>query len=286
MSMLSKSVWAAVVGLGLSAAATQAAPVESLITVGNNVFSGADIRQDFINNEGDADRIDVGDVIRGIVDFPRLQNANTPPSGTGLGVVSNGTNNELTGVFYLRVEAITPVSGDQVQLTFAPDAAFGGNSPGTMMRLYSGAANVQLDQTATIEQSIATVTDAPLFMELGFTDAGGAWIGFGPQDLSDFNVATVGANSNFGLFRTSDSGTVGGLPLLTLVDPATGLTGEVLGTAQTTGLANHPVPTAWDLTGLGKINFNVNVIPLPAAAWSGLMMLGALGGMYARRRHA
>lgn len=290
MSLRNKGLLVAMgVGASLFAGAAQAASVDSLISNGSNVLSD-DNRQRLINNVGAADVIDVGDALRGVITFNQLFNPGVGPSGALLGGSSG--NQELTGLFEIVVTSKTLISpgGAGVpptySFTFGPSASFGAD--GTMVRFYTGAPNIQLDLT-TLATSEATASDGSLFWELGYTGAGGAadagegWAANGPDTLAALNAGSGVGFSNFAISRTSTAG-VGGDYALTEMTGFFGTGAEIVGTALTRGTTGLP-STPWQLAGDTTVQFNVgNVIPLPAAAWSGLTMLGALGGMYARRR--
>ena len=288
----SSSLLATLAGFGLVAfaGAAQAASLPTLVGAGANTLSDEN-RERLVNRVGGANTIDVGDSVRGVIGFDQL----LTPTGTNRTLLGAGTSNdEVSAIFQLLVTGITPTSTPGVfNITFALDPAFATefNAPaGTMVRLYNDPSqNIQLDNT-TIATSEATATNGSLVWNLGFTGAGGTagagqgWIGQGGVDLS--TVASVGAslgNSNFAISRTDNSGLLGATTLSAQTSIFFGTGAEVIGDSNIRGSGG--INTPWPLTSDSTIHFTIGqVIPVPAAVWSGMSMLGALGGISQLKR--
>jgi hypothetical protein len=244
--------------------------------------------------------IQVGDSIRGIIGFNTITNAAVGLVAIGGVGVNNTGNNELTGIFQLLVVGKTPFVNPftpfpDFLLTFAPDPAFAeaialGTAGASMAILYeqdTAAANNFTPDGVAIPVAEATATDGTQFWNLGFTgprvaDADGdgvlestatgqAWVGAGADAITTTAGSSIGA-SNFYISRVAATGIGGAFAIL----PRPGYFGagavEVQGTSNIRGASTASAyPQETDST----IQFNV--IPLPAAAWSGLALFGLLG---------
>jgi hypothetical protein len=269
-----------------------AASVLDLMAVGPNTLSD-DNRELLVNRTGEANIIDVGDSIRGIITINQLFNSSSV--GPILLGGSSG-NDELTALFQILVVSKTPsLIPGRFDFVFAPDPAFIAeqNAPGgTMVRVWTDPANnVALDNT-TLANSEASAVDGSLFWNLGFTGAEGGpgagegWIGEGGDDLSVFvSSGTLVGTANFAISRTDSSGLGGTLPLIDLNSIFFGSGAEFIGDSTVRGTLGLNTP--WQIA--SDTTIALNLIPLPAAAWMALSMLGALGvaGPLRRfRRHA
>jgi hypothetical protein len=272
------------VAIGAFAVAAQGAAVIDLIDFGWNNFSD-DNRERLISRTGGETVIEVGDSIRGVITFNQMFNNALGPQGTLLG--GNSPNDELTAIFQIRVAEKTARVGDPLfpwQFRFEPDPAFAaefGAPAGTMVRVWNDPANnIQLDQT-TILISEQTATDGVLFWNLGFSGPGGTagagegWFGVGGDDLSTVaNSGEMLGLANFAISRTNNAGVGGDLPLIPLDSIFFGSGAEIIGSSTVRGTLGLNTP--WQLA--SDTTFTVFVIPLPAAAWSALSLLGVLGG--------
>jgi len=259
-----------------------AASVSSLLASGSNTLSD-DNREMLVDRGGGTTTIDVGDSIRGVITINQLFNGNS--QGPILLGASSG-NDELTALFQLLVVSKTPSAiPGRFDFVFAPDPAFATerNLPtGTIVQVYTDSANnVALDNT-TLANSEATATDGSLFWNLGFTGTDGAagtgqgWLGEGGDDVSVFvSSGTLVGTSNFAISRTDSSGVGGGLLLADQSSIFFGSGAEIIGDSTVRGTLGLNTP--WQIASDTTLSFSVNAIPLPAAAWMALSMLGVLG---------
>jgi hypothetical protein len=267
-------------------ASANAASALDLMVQGPNTLSD-DNRELLVNRAGGETTIDVGDSILGIITINQL--FNTSSSGPILLGGSSG-NDELTAVFQILVVSKTASAiPGRFDFVFAPDPAFAadlGAPTGTMVRVFSDPSNnVALDNT-TLATSIGSAVDGSLFWNLGFTGAdsapgtGEGWIGEGGDDISVFvSSGTLVGTSNFAVSRTDLSGLGGGLPLIEQTSIFFGTGAEFIGDSTVRGTLGLNTP--WQIA--SDTTIAVNLIPLPAAAWMALSMLGALG--VAGQRH-
>lgn len=292
--ILAAAVAVALAGFGVSA---KAATVASLIAT-DGTYRATDSDREFVINRvgSNPQVIDVGDSLRGIfymdkLEFTDLAN-NT--SLTHLGAPS--TNDEWTGVFQVMVTSKVAVSPGVFNFTFGPDPTFAeaaavGTAGKAMLVMYDDAVqNVNLNG-GTIASRTATATDGTYFWSAGFTGApvagaatpgaGQGWIATGGDDVSAvINSGAILGSANFGITRVKGS-TVGAgdaNPLVPLTSPFFGYGSTFVGssTIQGRGFVNTP----FDLTSLTSFTF---AVPVPAAVWSGLGLLGILAASRVRR---
>ncbi len=311
----------AAVGLG---SGTQAASVSSLLLANDptvidtlNDIDGAYL----INRAGGARTLDIGDSLRGMFLFDRINSA-TKNIGVGTGVA------ELTVVFQLLVSSKTSVAdpssptGFRYTFGFAADPEFGkvlgsgsyaADSPGAVAVFYEDPSNNASFNQATAEASIATATDGTRFWTLGFTGSAGS-VTYTPTgggaDVTLTGVVSPAANEIYvlsglvsddvnGVLNTSSGLTVGlGTVAFSRLFNAVAETGD--------GLVMLPVPTihnpnlSADFVGtvnvlggkqspqppfdsLSNAQFMVHVIPTPSAVIAGSLLLVGVVGWRMRR---
>jgi hypothetical protein len=285
-------VFAAAV-LGAVALTAQAATVNSLITYvpggGDlNVFASDENRETLIDRDGNG-FIDQGDSLRGIITFDQL----VVNGGVQNAMVHSSGNSELTGVFQLLVAAKVSTGNplNPFNFVFAPDPAFDTAGNGTMIRLYEdfvGGTTFDLDDNGTPlpktqAAAEATVTDGSFYWSLGIANPGNAWVGGGFDDPSlAVNPSFRFGTSAFALDRTAETFGLGGLGAIHALLPQTdqlGNTGEFIGTSN---IGGPTTGSPWPLSSDSQAEFVV--VPVPAAVYPGLAMLG--GVIYALRRRS
>jgi hypothetical protein len=315
VNLLSAAVAGAVVcGVAGMASATR---VEELIAFDGTQNTISDENREFvIERAGSPLTLDVGDSVRGIIGFNTITNSTSGLVAIGGVGAANTGNNELTGVFQLFV--IGKVLADNpgtpfpdFVFEFAPDPTFAealalGTAaaavglPGSTAILWeqdTAAGNNFTPDGVGVAAATATATDGSLFWNLGFTGplvaspngvgapemsaAGEAWVGYGADTITALAGSTIGS-SNFYVSRVAPTGIGGGWQLL----PRPGHFGlgavEITGNSNIRGLGTVIGPDSFVQETDSTIQFNV--IPLPAAAWSGLALLGAMGLNKLRRR--
>jgi hypothetical protein len=301
----SKNIVAGAFGLGIMSIATgaQAASVLDLISVAEvaDIIGSDEDRETLIKGlrNTDVNRIEVGDLVRGIFYIDQLFVA--PESGgvSAYSLEHTAGNSELSGVFEVVVASKTLTSNpdgisgnfdDQYAFIYAPSASFDTLGVGTMMRMYedkmSGTTHFDIDDsvhtagetagTGHLADAEMSVTDGDYLFGLGLANASNSWIAVGNDrtDLPFSPVARIG-DAFFALNRT-EAGTGSGLYLQSLLNEVSGGIGEVIGTTE----VGPKIPgSPWALS--SNAQFQLKVIPVPAAIWGGLSLLG---GMVVTRR--
>jgi hypothetical protein len=238
---------------------------------------------------------DIGDVVRGIIDFPNIWAANpqddldprnvgksailTPTRTLGTGGGVDALPNELTGAFEMEIIGF---SGGSALMGPVPIASgrllLKSLNAGTMIEMFED----PLDNFSAIGVSLAadalTAQNGTLFAELGFTGAGTEW----------YKISPVGA---FGIDEAIEFAlnfTVAPPALLAPWNPPTmepwlnalGTFTYGFGTLSKSGTAG----TIYDRT--SDVDTIILYAPVPAAFGPGAALLGALGVIYRRRRRA
>lgn len=280
---------------GLASAGTS---IESLIKFGGgsgsaNTFTDVSF-ETFIEAGTPNGALDVGDSLRGILKLGQLTNSKV---GAGYSISSTSVN-ELTGVFQVVVTGKTAIGGGEYDFTFGVDTSWvSANSlpTGTMVALYQDYGTSPADGTVASpgnpfsydagggqSADYANAGDGDLFLYMGLLGLSGeGWVatGFDSYPGSPQSIAS----GSFWLNRTSGAGTAGGWLLGGQVGQGGVGTVQVTGTTQ---VFTHDLGGNWPLVDGTSFTLNV-VLPVPAAMWSGLMLLGALGlGRTFRRRRA
>lgn len=290
---IDKLMMAAVAGTGLAmASAAQAVTVQDFILQNQNVLFSDDSGEEIIKAEGNtnANRIQEGDVIRGVFGVNFGSNTN----GSNLTPLLHVANNqELTGSFSLKIVSKTRISDgrdgvsgtpdDEYNFVFGVDESYA-NGTNSLIRLYvedpSGTSYVPNLYT-TKAAARATTTDGDFFAGIGLANAGNAIIGTGSDFFGAPGRVLGDVGSSLFALDITESGTIDGgdaldsLPLVTLVNNAG--SGVVIGASLLRGPQGP-----WDLT--NDFNFELSVVPTPAAVGPGLALLGFL--MARRRRQA
>jgi hypothetical protein len=237
---------------------------------------------------------DIGDVVRGIIDFPNIWAANpqddldprnvgksailTPSRTLGTGGGVDALPNELTGAFEMEIIGFSGGSALMGPVAVASRTLLKSLTAGTMIEMFED----PLDNFSAIGVSLAadalTGQNGTLFAELGFTGAGTEW----------YKISPVGA---FGIDEAIEFAlnfTVAPPALLAPWNPPTmepwlnalGTFTYGFGTLSKSGTAG----TIYDRT--SDVDTIILYAPVPAAFGPGAALLGALGVIYRRRRRA
>lgn len=263
------------------AGSVQGATVVELIdpSIGDEILLSDENREELINNVGAANIIDEGDVLAGVFGVEQLF-VNGDRKGQLL--MQNG-NSELSGLFEIRVVSKTATGrmvGGQMEyeFVFGPNTGseFEGGT-GAMVKAYEdevGGTTYFGELDDSKEGARDVVSDGELFISAGIADEDDFFVGTGFEDITlagppSFRIG----ESIFALSR------LGGSFDFPLAEIALGEgAGEFVGTSNIgPGLRG----SAWELS--SNTNFNMTIIPSPAAAGAGLVMLG---GLLLKRRQA
>ena len=261
------------------------------------VFGSDENVERLINRVGSADIIDIGDSIYGllVIEQMALLRGGVP---SDIRLTHNDGNSEFTAEFQIlivgKVATGNPLA--PFAFTYGPDPAFDTSTVGTMIRMYEDFEppgdsthfdihdfTDSLGETAGPDQpdAITSVTDGAFYWALGLVSAGNAWTGAGGDDIT-----AVGGPSDrlgdafFALDRTADTGAAAGsVHTMKVLTNALGMSGEFIGTSEIGGpIAGSP----WPLS--SHSNVELVIIPLPAAVWAGMGLIGLLGGARLWRR--
>lgn len=255
----------------------QAASLNDLIPneLGSEVLLSDENRERLINRVGDANTIDVGDSLYGILTFDQLKytTPGNPPSPQ-FPLLHAAGNSELTGEFQILVTGKVQVAPGVYNFTFGADSAFDGGK-GTVIRLWEDAVGGTTFLDALDDESkIGNFTDGTLYFGAGLASAGNAFVGTGGDTLTGLLPSSRLGDSVFALDLTE----VGSFEL---ADVLATLTNEA-GSGQFVGDSNIGGPVRgsdWPLSSHTTAQFST--VPSPAAAGVGL---GMLGMWIARRR--
>jgi PEP-CTERM motif len=238
--------------------------------------------------------LDIGEKLRGIVEFPVFKGFGSNPLGTDYSL--DGVANEhLSAIFEVEVTGKTMVAPGVFDFTFGPSASFaaeyGGSAAGTMIKFYTemldnvniaGALCQTPAQVAAGGACEGTVADGAWLMDIGFGgDADEGWEAFNaPDDTSVGALASLSSSLgtfNYNLSLLADSG----LPQLLQIaaNPGVGGAGDGLidftGSGQLLGTLNPfgTKVTGYDFT--DDADLAGNAIPEPTSiALFGLTLFG------------
>jgi len=253
---------------------------------------------------------DVGTKVMGIVHLPKLflGGANVQAGGSsirdinkfGVAAELNGSAyNELTAVFGFEVaaEIVSGNSTVQIMKPLAGPWDFGGGvthtvvTSGAIIELYEGTSGSAFNPT-TVALGVATATDGTHIGSLGFTDGEESPLTGGSNSVGEFyintDLDTNGTNDSFafnltmlyalssGPFATLASNDIKGpAGAGTVLEPGDdeswgeGPPSPVYGSGTLSG-ASGP----WAISSDGDYSI---LVPVPAAVWPGLALLGFLG---------
>jgi hypothetical protein len=282
------SAVAAGFGLLSLTAGASAATINELIDAPpvRSVFGSDENREEVIAPDGSVRPVGAtilaGDVIHGIVAFEQLF---VDPPGGQVNLDNAHGNSELTGEFSLLVAAKVPdlANPGKFALIFAPNPAFDTGGVGTLIRLYEDpvvgfSSHFNVDGGGSKAVGIGTVTDGSFYNGLGLASAGNFYLGYGTDVIASGSPTLRIGDVFFALDRTEAGlGSVHKLDPLVQVADLGGLglvggVGEVIGTGE---IGPRVFGSPWELG--SNSQFQLKVIPIPAAVWGGMALLGGLG---------
>lgn len=296
--------------------AVQAASVAGLIfgNGGDELDNLDDFSVEYVVDAGgDPDLIEVDDLIRGAFTIDNVNGMSVSPGNLA-------GNEQMTGVFSLKVDTITPIPADPLgrsTLGFTTDPGFDAWATGTLggaaplggvigdpiVRFFTrpvGAAGPDYQGSVDPEVNTATAAVGDFLFDVGFGGASGVegWVATGGTDLTSARMLGTGVEFGEGRFALSLLADEIGLIIkpqdLSVVDPLTafdlgvlgsGLTAEFWGVSTVNGAGGSGsagfADNGFDLTNNTDLNFVA--VPMPAAAGSMLAMMGLIA---LRRRRA
>lgn len=316
--------WAVLIACGLLAFAgsAQAANVTSLIDFDPTGSTTNQVSDDSVENILNfTGALKVGDIIEGVLNITALGNtANTLKT-----IGSGTSNNELTAIFRTVVHQVTFSNngvdgtfgtGDDIYtVSFVPDdtwafaaslgvAGGAGTGTGAMVIFFEDTAQ-NFTKSGPTATDIANATDGKYFWSLGmntavaagdnFNSAGEGWLATTrltlPPANNQIGTAVYSLNRVFSTLPASGTTPIPGIGdgyELALQEGAFSASGvkdvEVLGT--TTFNSQLGSSSGWNVNNQAEFFVvPLSVVPVPAAAWMGMALLGALGlGRRLRRR--
>jgi hypothetical protein len=237
-------------------------------------------------NTGDLTALDAGDVVVGTFDFNSVSRLGG--SSRLLGANSGGTNDALFGRFSLKVLS---VSGSTI--SFGPSGAFGTYG---MFEVYTAATNTVDNTTVDAGFSDAAFASADLYAVLGFDAVKTSAYDFGVTgSVPDLKFSTLASAALNGVTIANTTS----IKLYVVAD-GTGDGGEAIGNTNVIGSIGGFPPSGNNFDGSGSIigtggakfdsttafQTKLTIVPIPAAIWPGMALLGALGVGRLRRHNA
>jgi hypothetical protein len=245
----------------------------------------------------DANIIDVGDVLYGVLNI-KVFTIDVASLTDPLEYELNGSDNSrLYGVFAVKVKSADErEDGSGIwDFTFESydvfDKELDGEVDGTVMRLYEFAApasSIQLDSstlgTSGGRLGVKEAIEAGTYWgSLGFVGDDNGWSAFGSNDITASIVLPTGtriADGRFAMDRTTETWAYGGaFGQLSLAQIFEGFfTGEATGLINVSSAPGSLWQASSGLSG------NLKSVPLPAAAFPGLALVGMVMISAVRRR--
>jgi hypothetical protein len=272
------------VTVGLSfAAVANASTVNDLInwpTQKDVIFSDEN-RERILVDDGTLGVIDVGDVIEGILAIDQLFTvpfpAGTPVTASSL--ENSAGNSEIGGYFQVVVTSKVLIAPATITTPAQYAFTFGSTAvDGAIIYLYedtTAAFSSHYDLDSGIASSIASVTDGEFFASLGLGSAGNFYIGQGSDTIPTGSAVARVGDVFFALDRISAGvhGDALGADALVLDTLSfLGGAGEVIGASE----IGPKIPgSPWSLASNTQVS--MRVIPVPAAVWGGMALLGGMG---------
>jgi len=199
--MKKQLVAAVTLALGLGMGAAQAASVSQLVQTYGPLFQWEDDNGELIvnNNGGNANQLDVGDYLTGVIEITKILQLNAPFGSANFDGIFNS---HLSGVFTTEVLTKVQVGINPVTLVPIWDYTFGpvGGGLGTIVTFYEDAVDdLNILGCADDAACKAAVTNGTKVLELGFSgDVDEFWTANNVtnDDISVLNLA--GPSSKFG----------------------------------------------------------------------------------------
>ena len=285
----------------------QADRVLDLIRYAPLVNDVSDDNAEFLIDRSENGNLDVGDSIRGVVNFHTINTA-----GANLGGLTG--NSEFSGIFQIQVTGKIDNGDGSFTFTFGPDDEFdvadqvlggNGNVNNAMVLLWDDTTpDFAIDNS--VAEGEATATNGDFFWAVGFNDPdsaarvedgavvsdnGEGWVATGAEAFTaaaGVNPASFIGGANFAANLVSDAGLAGDLPLLdqqlsglllSLFGADAGAMAQFIGNSTVHGAEGELLAAGWDAS--SQTEFSFVVIPTPAAFGPGLVLMGML---IARRR--
>lgn len=281
------SVSAIVLSLGLTVSlpASASSILDLMTAYPSFSFEDDDYESMGVDTNGNK-KLEVGDTLRGIVNFPKLTAGATTVNLDGV------SNSSLWAVFEVEVKSRTDVGAGRYNYEFGAHADFAtrnGLGAGSVLGFYENPTGPNAATCTPHNGCEGLITDGDLLFSLGFTgDADENWQAFGaPEDTT--SLATLSENGTYGFFNyflgVIDNTLPGDFGLVCGTGgPGDGCvefigSGSIHGLLDTAGnrVTNYDVKTDADIGG------RFARIPEPASI--ALMGAGLLGiGATARRR--
>lgn len=301
--------FAAAAACGLAFAGTTQAGsfYDYIIYDGQTVNHVSDDNAEFLIDRGGEEGIlDVGDSIRGVVNFNAINS-----SAANLGGLTS--NAELTGIFQIQVTGKIAQNDGSFLFTFGPDSEFdvadqvlggSGNQNNALVLLWNDASN-NFDFFTDVNTAENTARDGDFVWAIGFdnpdqaarvengsivSDNGEGWVAQGGEAFTaaaGVNPASLIGSANFAanLVGSGDGAdsyildqALGGfLAALFGADPDSLV--QFIGNSTVNGASGALAQAGWDAS--SQTEFSFVAIPTPAAIGPGLVLMGML---FARRR--
>lgn len=279
------------------ASTSQAATISQIIQAnsGGQLNTASDDSVEIIIQRDGNSTLDVGDSLRGIF---RINTLEPGLPGDGGSTFLTGVNNEWTGIFQTEVIRKIDNGDGTFDFYFGPDSTFAeatallGAGSGAMALFFEqGPVHNYSTTGGPLSSDIAHATDGDYFWALGFngtvqasgiTNLDEGWLSENSLDSIPGGPTPVGIGlANFALNRVG--AVVGNGTGITIV-PQASIFGSNQGVEFSGSSEFQSVPGgAWPVSNELELNF-IAFVPVPAAAWMGLALLGGLLGVRMRRR--